>query len=112
MKLMEKTVGHISIIGLSGSLDGQTGQQTQDYLLQLLQQGRKFLVLEFSNLSFLASAGLRVLMNINKRSKALEGRIILAGLSDTISGVLEVTGFTPYLEICVTSDEAVKRLQG
>lgn len=112
MKLIEKTLGSISIVTLSGSLDGQTADQAQTYLLRLLQEGKKYLVLDFSDVEFMASAGMRVLLNMNKRSKELEGRTILTGLSEVILGVLEVTGFAAYLEITKTMDEAVKKLQG
>ena len=66
---------------LKGSLDGVTG-----------------LTLDFANLDYISSAGLRVLLSAQKTMNK-QGSMVVTGVNDTIMEIFEVTGFSDILTI-------------
>ena len=54
----------------------------------------KGLVIDCTNLEYIASSGLRILLNLVKKAKADGGRVALRGVNDVIRDVLDMTGFT------------------
>jgi len=110
MNIIEKTSGRITVISLNGHFDATTATEVQTRLLQFLQEGKKYMILNVSEVTYLASAGMRVLLILAKRATALEGRLILSGLSPTIHEVLSITGFLPYFEIYETAEMAMEGL--
>ncbi len=111
MEIIEKTSGSITIVFLKGCLSTAEAPEVESRLLQMFQEGKKYMILEFSEVTYLASAGMRVLLTLAKRVKGLEGRLMLTSLLPTVHEVLSITGFLPYVEIYETvekADEAMK----
>lgn len=111
MDIIEKTSGSITIVLLKGRLDTATAPEVQSRLLQLFQEGKKYMILDFSEVNYLASAGMRVLLILAKHAKGLAGRLMLAALLPTPHDVLSITGFLPYFEIYETVEKAVSAMK-
>lgn len=58
----------------------------------------KSLVLDFSGVDYISSAGLRVLLSAQKKMNAL-GHMELTGVKDAVMDVFEMTGFAEILVI-------------
>ena len=56
----------------------------------------------------MSSAGLRVMLLIAQKSKQTQKRVVIAGLSEEILEVMEMTGFSEMFEKYKTIDEALK----
>jgi anti-anti-sigma factor len=111
MNIIEKRKGHITVVALIGELNATAGPDAQYKLLQFVQEGKKFMVLDLSQTSYLASAGMRVLLMLSKRIEATDGRLFLAGMSTIIRDILDVSGFLTYFKTFDTMDEAVAALE-
>ena len=111
MDIIEKTSGSITIVSLKGHLDTATAPEVESRLLQMFQEGKKYMVLDFSEVTYLASAGMRVLLTLAKRVKGLAGRLMLTALLPTVHDVLSITGFLPYFEIYETVEKAVEAMK-
>lgn len=72
--------------------------------------GCTHLVLDFSALDFLSSAGLRVLVKAVKQIDRDEGRLILCQVSPPIHEVLEISGFLGLLEVVDTRAQALEAM--
>jgi anti-anti-sigma factor len=83
---------------LDGRLDTTTAPQLQEVLIPAFD-GAKEVVLDFHNLAYVSSAGLRVLLMGQKEAKKKGCSMTLRNVSGEIMEVLEMTGFTNMLTI-------------
>lgn len=80
-----------AVITLRGRFDG-LGAQLFDQQVNAGVGQEKTWVLDFREVNYLSSAGIRSLIKYGKQLKKLEGKIILCSVSDTVRTVLETTG--------------------
>jgi stage II sporulation protein AA (anti-sigma F factor antagonist) len=83
----------VLVVALEGELDAYWAEETQRELWDCLERGHHRLVLDLSRLSYLSSAGLRVLLQLHKRVEALGGQLHLASLQPFARQVLAASGF-------------------
>ena len=107
MNINVKNIGAISVVELEGRIDSSVSPEVESRLLQLVQEGRKFLVLDFKAVEYMASAGMRILLVLAKRVKELEGLICLASVTGGVGDILSVVGFVPHFDIYETVDQAI-----
>lgn len=84
-------------IALEGRLDTMTAPELENELNRSLD-GVKSLVLDFSKLDYISSAGLRVLLSAHKIMNARDGMKV-KNVNEIVQEVLEVTGFADILTI-------------
>lgn len=84
-------------IALEGRLDTTTAPQLEAELKQSIADNTK-LVFDFEKLEYLSSAGLRVLLAVQKVMNK-QGEMVICNVNDVISEVFEVTGFADILTI-------------
>ncbi len=85
-------------IELSGRLDTTTAPQLEETLAAALD-GVSGLVFDFNKIEYISSAGLRILLNTQKKISAAGGSMKLVGVNDVVREVFEVTGFINILTI-------------
>jgi len=83
---------------LTGNLDTSTSPQFSKTLLPLFDE-EKLVVLDFSNVAYVSSAGLRVLITGHETAKSKKATMLLHGVSDEIMGIFKMTGFSNILNI-------------
>ena len=84
-------------ITIAGRLDTTTAPQLEAELKQSMS-GVEKLVLDFTALEYLSSAGLRVLLALQKVMNK-QGEMIIKNVNETINEIFEVTGFIDILTI-------------
>ena len=84
-------------VAITGRLDTTTAPQLEAEFKQSLG-GVEKLVLDFTALEYLSSAGLRVLLAAQKIMNK-QGEMIVKNVNETISEIFEVTGFVDILTI-------------
>ena len=84
-------------VKLSGRLDTTTAPEFEAKLKRSLDNVRK-LELDFSELEYLSSSGLRVLLAAQKVMSALDG-MTLRNVNESIMEIFEITGFVDVLNI-------------
>lgn len=109
--LRETTRGDCLLIELTGKLDASTTPEIQARLLEKLRGGEKYLALDFSAVSYLASSGLRMLLVMANTTHELEGRLVLCGLDQALSEMLRVVGFLPNFQVAPDQETALNWLQ-
>ncbi|MDE1902624.1 MAG: STAS domain-containing protein [Alphaproteobacteria bacterium] len=93
-----------------GHLDSNTGPAFESELLQLINSGTGRLLLDFSDLIYISSAGLRVVLLAAKRLRSANGRLALCSLNPQIAEVFRISGFDAILDIHPSSESALARL--
>ena len=97
MVIEKKLNGNELTVSISGRLDTTTAPQLEAELKQSLD-GVEKLVLDFTELEYLSSAGLRVLLSTQKTMNK-QGEMIIKNVNETINEIFEVTGFIDILTI-------------
>ena len=97
MKITKKQNGSTMEIALDGRLDTTTASELEKEVRGTLS-GIKELIIDFSEVEYVSSAGLRVLM-FARKSMAPGGEIRAINANQLIQEVFEVTGFSDILNI-------------
>ena len=82
---------------VSGRLDTQTAPELENELDAVLA-GLKELTFDMTNLEYVSSAGLRVILKAQKAMN-MQGSMKLTGVNDSIMEVFDITGFLDILTI-------------
>ncbi|MCH5258610.1 MAG: STAS domain-containing protein [Lachnospiraceae bacterium] len=95
---ISKTVDGTSLsIALEGRLDTTTAPQLDEELKNSIGDCTT-LVIDFKELEYLSSAGLRILLSTQKVMNK-QGKMIIRNVNETIMEVFEMTGFVDILTI-------------
>ena len=95
---IQKTVSGTTLaVQLEGRLDTATSPKLEEELRGSID-GMTSLVIDFEKLEYISSAGLRVLLAMQKIMNR-QGQMLLKNVSETIMEVFEVTGFSEFLTI-------------
>lgn len=97
MEINKKQTGSSLILEIVGRLDTTTAPKLEAEMKRSLD-GIDRLELDFLNLEYISSAGLRVILAAQKVMKR-QGTMIIRNVNDVIMEVFEVTGFVDILTI-------------
>lgn len=98
-------------IAPQGRIDSAGARSIEEAFANLFEQGAALFVVDFSEVSYMASAGLRVLMISLKRAKQTNGDVRLAALNPRVKETLRMSGLDTLFAFHDTVDEAVKNLR-
>ena len=97
MTIEKKINAESATLIVSGRLDTQTAPELEAELDAVLS-GLKELAFDMTNLEYVSSAGLRVILKAQKAMNA-QGSMKLTGVNDSIMEVFDITGFLDILTI-------------
>ena len=104
MKISQSQKDNIVLLAIEGRLDTLTSSTLQEALEGLISNGQHQILIDCTELQFISSSGLRVLLSAAKQLNSLQGKIALCALKDRIREVFDIAGFTMLFSIF--SDEA------
>lgn len=100
MNLTTNQFKRCDVIHLEGRVDSSTAPQMNTAIDVLFQSGRYHIVLDLEEVSFMSSAGLRIMINAQKTCKRYNrGEIVLAAVPANILSALDLAGFIPLFTI-------------
>jgi anti-anti-sigma factor len=109
---MEITETHsldFTVISVKGRIDSYTAPQFSESLRSLTQEGANRIILDLSGVSYISSAGLRVLIDIHKTCKRLDsGELILVNVPQRVLETLDLAGFSPLFRFFDNVPSAIK----
>jgi anti-sigma B factor antagonist len=108
MEIIEENQSGINIFKLNGRLDSNTSQGFERKIFQAIDDGSKNMIIDFRDLEYISSAGLRVILKATKALKREEGKMMLCDMQDYVKEVFEIAGFDSFLPIVGTMDDALQ----
>jgi anti-sigma B factor antagonist len=100
MEIVSQRFKHCDVVKVSGRLDSSTAPALIEHLIKITDENRFKIIIDFSELSFISSAGLRVLISTQKNCKRYNrGELLLASLPTNILSVFDLAGFTAIFKI-------------
>ena len=83
---------------LEGEMDTAAAVEAEEVLKPLYQSNGKDVIIDCTNLEYIASSGLRILLSILKGAKNTGSKVIMRGVNDDIKNVFKLTGFISIFE--------------
>lgn len=98
MTVEKELKGTEILIKVAGRIDTVTAPDFEKEISAVFD-GKQNLSLDFEQVEYISSTGLRILIAIHKKAQACGGSFVLKNTNDIVSEVLETTGFSEILAI-------------
>ena len=108
MEITEKKTDKCTVIGINGRLDTTNYSVLEKKLMELIDTGQVRLLINLSQMDYVSSSGLRILLMALKRITAAKGKFALCSLQENIKEIFEISGFTNIFEIYDVEEAGLK----
>ena len=97
------------IISLQGQVNSSNAATVESEVLAVVQGGAKNVLLNMTELSYISSAGLRVVLVLAKRLKQAGGKLVIYGMQPHVREVFDISGFLAILNVTASRSEALEQ---
>lgn len=99
MEITTSEYKRCDLVKVSGRIDSFTAPRLSELLNQITEQGKYRIALDLSDVDYVSSAGLRVMIDVQKTCKFLNrGEMVLISVPKRIYETLELAGFVPLFK--------------
>lgn len=112
MDVERTSVGEVQVFRITGRLDSGTSPAFEAQVLSVIRPGANRVVLDFTSVDFVSSAGLRVVLLAAKQTRATQGGFAIFGMAKPIHHVFQMSGFARIIALFDTEAEAVAAAGG
>jgi anti-sigma B factor antagonist len=109
VEVIQSKMQDVDVVKLTGDLDGSSAPNVQAQIMPLAIPNAK-MVLDMSGVTYMSSAGLRMLLVMYRTINSKSGKVVLVGLSEDIQETMSMTGFLGFFTYLETLDEGLKTL--
>lgn len=109
VEITEQQEGDILLLHIKGRLDAISSPTAEKKILDQITDGHHKLVLDFTDVDYLSSAGMRLLLRTTKKLKTVSGKLIVCSVTSNVMDVLKMSGFDHVIELSSTSEEALQK---
>ena len=110
MAIYAEREGDTLVIKADGRIDGANARAFQSDLEAAIEDTDRTVVLDFESLSYISSAGIRVILMTAKMLQRRDGVFALCALSDPIREIFQISGFDKIIPIHASVDEVISTL--
>lgn len=107
MEFSVDEIGDVRAVKITGNLDTQASPAAQEQLIQLIDGGATKVLIDFEDLNFISSSGLRMLLVAVKRLEAIGGQLRVCNANKMVQDVFEVSGFSDIFSVYGSRAEAL-----
>lgn len=106
MEIFQEKIDDVMVLRLIGRLDTISSKTLGETLRQLIQQKEHKLIIDLSELIFISSSGLRILLTTAKQLNHQKGKLALCGLQKKVKEVFDIAGFSMLFKLFSSTEEA------
>lgn len=113
MLVTTKRYADVLVVAAAGRIDYQNADEFKAALMPHLENcgaGRDQVVLDLSQLDYISSAGLRVLMIAAKEVRARQGKLLAVTLQPVVREIFEISHFTLVFDIFDSVQDALAKI--
>jgi anti-sigma B factor antagonist len=107
LNLNEEKKGKVLVLNLNGKIDIDGSKAFLERVTQILDGGEQNILIDFTDVAYINSTGLRALILVAKRLHSSGGKLVLAGVIEQILKVLKISGLDTVFTILPTKAEAL-----
>ena len=100
----------VTIVVVSGYLDGDTAPQFMRAMQELLSEGATQIVLDMEGVPYMSSAGFGLIAGTRQQLASRDGKLVIAGLSDKLRKVFDNLGLSNMVPIANDRQAALEIL--
>jgi anti-sigma B factor antagonist/stage II sporulation protein AA (anti-sigma F factor antagonist) len=109
VRIKSEVKGEILVLQLTGRLDAVSSPQAEREVFDFINEGHYKLLVDFSTVEYLSSAGMRMLLSITKKLRTLSGKLVICSVNRNVMDVLKMSGFDHVLELFESEDDALRQ---
>lgn len=106
MEWLVRQFKEILVISLRGELDAVATPQLEEFLVSKINGGNRKLILNFRDVSYMSSAGIRLLLSIFRTLEAEGGRLSICCVHEHVSEVIRMAGVQHLLPVCKSEQDS------
>ena len=110
MKIHATQEGNATVVSLKGRLDAVASPEFETSLSEWIAKGENNFLLNFTDLEYISSAGLRSILATSKKLKETQGKIFLTGLHGPVEEVFKISGFLSMFRVFTSAEAALKEI--
>jgi len=99
MEISTTTQQGITVAKVTGRLDSVTGVEFEEKSAEWTEEDKAKVVIDFSELEYISSYGLRSLLAMTKALNEKCGRLAICGISGLVEEIINVSGFDTIIPI-------------
>ena len=107
MEIISSEVNNINVLKFTGNLDTNTAPEAENQVNALLEDGATKILIDFKDLNYISSAGLRVLLATAKKMMTTGGTLKICSLNKTVQEVFDISGFSTILSLEANETDAL-----
>ena len=108
MQIEQESWSNIKILKLNGRLDASNTSEFKDFIMSLISNEEKRLLIDMKEVDFIDSSGLGVLVTCLRSATKIDGTLKISSLQKNPKTVFETTRLDRVFEIFEDRDEALK----
>ena len=108
MNIVEEKLNNSYVISVNGRLDAGNSSELEEKIVSAIDNGEKDLVVNFTDLEYISSSGLRVLLVGAKKLDADGKKLSICCMKDHIKEVFDIAGFTPIFNVYGSLQDALR----
>ena len=106
--IKDAPVDSAKIVKCAGEIDAHTCGQMEKAFAEVLAAGVKYIIVDLSGVTYMASRGLGMFLNARKQLDERSGNLILVAPNGVVESTIGVLGFDSIFTIVASEDEAVE----
>lgn len=108
LKIETELKDDLTIIKIDGYLDAHTAPSLENKIEEIINSNNFRIIVNFSNLEYISSAGLGVFMSQIENLRNNNGDLKLTAMKSKVYSVFDLLGFPMLFNITKTQDEAIQ----
>jgi anti-anti-sigma factor len=112
MEIEKAQVGDVHVVTAHGRLDGIYSAAFAKEVGELIGGTNPKILIDFADIDYVSSAGLRAVLLLIKKAKASGGAFALCGVNEQVREILDISGFADIFSIHPGRAEGIAALNG
>jgi stage II sporulation protein AA (anti-sigma F factor antagonist) len=110
MEISKSKDGDVGVLAPAGAIDTRGAMDFEREVMQMLDQGTRFFVIDLGKVELITSSGIRVLVMLTRSLKSRDGELVLCGITEQVRMIFDISGLLQHFTICATQPDAVAHL--
>ena len=110
MDIQVTELNDIKVLAVKGRMDASSVADFDANWKKLLEAGAAKIIVDFSGLEYISSAGLRGVLMLAKTAKVKKAAIIFSGMQSMVADMFRISGFIAILQTAPDAASAAKKL--
>jgi anti-sigma B factor antagonist len=112
MEISTREKGKVLVFDIRGDLDAKSATVLKDRINEKITEGKAMILINLTDVPYMDSAGLGVLVSGLKNANRLSGDLRIWGLQDEVKSIFELTRLNKVFQIFEDENSALVSFQG